>query len=110
MYSRIRFPSGHLLTVEQAIDLRMQMLGLATTADAGDCKTYAEYCPEVYRHGNCVIYIQLAAADFAHPSGAAYVRVTGMLLTHVSQLTSDNCCRRSVLQADKAIATDSQVL
>ncbi|CAL5227960.1 g11008 [Coccomyxa viridis] len=58
------------------------MLGLATTADAGDCKTYAGYCPELYRHGNCVIYIQLAAADFGHPSGAAYVRVTGMLLTH----------------------------
>ena len=77
------------------------MLGLATTADAGDCKTYAGYCPEVYRHGNCVIYIHLAAADFGHPSGAAYVRVTGMLLTHVRQLTPDKCCNRSVHKALK---------
>ncbi len=97
MHSRVRFPSGRLLSMEQTVDLRMQMLGLATTADAGDCKTYAGYSPEVYRHGNCVICIQPAAADFGHPSGAAYVRVTGMLLTHVRRLTPDNCCKRSVL-------------
>ncbi|CAL5227959.1 g11007 [Coccomyxa viridis] len=81
MQSRKNAPSGRVYSQEQLVALQFHMLSLATMADAGDCSAFAAYSPEVYRHGNYIASIKLDAADFSHPSGAAYVRVTGTLFT-----------------------------
>ena len=85
MQNRYRVLASRTLTKERTVALRLHMLALATMADAGDCKAFAANSPEVYRHGHWVHSIELVAADFSHPLGAAYVRVTGVLITQVRQ-------------------------
>ena len=85
-----RAPSGRLYSQQQLVALHFHLLKMATMADAGDCNAFAAYSPEVYRHGNYMTSIKLDAADFSHPSGAAYVRVTGTLFTQVRPFTPVN--------------------
>ena len=94
MQSRKNASYDRLYRQEQLAALRFHLLSMATMADAGDCNAFAAYSPEVNRHRNYIASIKLDAADFDHPSGATYVRVTGTLLTQVKLLPPDKVLRK----------------
>ena len=86
MATKYRAPGGLLLNGHQAGVVRQRLLGAAATARAGDATTFSEWSPEVYRHGNSIVSLDLEASYFCHRSGAAYVLVTGQLFTQVQLL------------------------
>ena len=84
-------PAGRVLTMEQAVALRIRLLTMAHAVDAGDVQFWAAMSPESYRNGSCIGSVSLITADFSSPFAAAYVRVEGMLLTQVRDLTPIRC-------------------